>query len=405
MGPLVSDERAEGQPGGRLRVLMVAHEWFEDHPGGAGRYMGDAARGLAARGHRITVIVPRRSPELPARATVAGVDVHRLGLGHGAARWIAGLSRQLGPFVAAYGPFDVVHSHFAPAGLAALWHPALAGARRVTQFQGPWAGEGAAEGAGKLSTAGKWALEKAAYSRCDAFITLSKSFAELLASDYGIAPSRIHVVPAAVDLARFKLAPDRAALRETLGMGPGPEVFTMRRLVQRMGLEVLIDAFGLLRPRLPAARLKIAGAGPFREALEARIQAAGLAGAVELLGRVSDELAIAHYQAADLVVIPTLSLEGFGLITVESLACGTPVVGTTAGATPEILGPLDDRLLVPPGDAPALAERLYALLSDPSARPSRDACRTYAQEHYSWPRVLDRLEAVLSAPPLTPQEP
>ena len=50
------------------RVLMVAHEWFEDHPGGAGRYMGYAARGLAARGWQVTVVVPRKSPGIPARA-------------------------------------------------------------------------------------------------------------------------------------------------------------------------------------------------------------------------------------------------------------------------------------------------------------------------------------------------
>jgi glycosyltransferase involved in cell wall biosynthesis len=265
----------------------------------------------------------------------------------------------------------------------------------VTQFQGPWAGEGAAEGAGWVSTRAKWLLEQAAYRRCDAFITLSQAFADLLARDYGIAPGTITVVPAAVDVDRFKPAPSRAALRDSLAMGSGPSLFTMRRLVQRMGLEVLIDGFALLHARLPAAQLRIAGAGPLREALEARIQAAGLEGAVQLLGRVSDELAIALYQASDLTIVPTLALEGFGLVTVESLACGTPVVGTTAGATPEILGPFDGRLLVAPGDAVQLADRLIELLTGPDPLRTSQACRAHVLDRYTWPTALDRLEAIL----------
>lgn len=373
---------------------MVGHEWFDDNPGGGGRYLADVARGLAARGHAVTVAVPRHAPAHAAAEEVAGVAVRRFDLRPGPIGWIWGLARAVGPLVAERGPFDVVHSHFALTGLAPLWHPALAGARRVTQFQGPWAGESAVEGAGRLATAAKRAIERAAYLRCDRFITLSQAFAELLARDYGVDPGRIRVIPAGVDIERFTPAPDRAGLRADLGLGPGPVVFTMRRLVRRMGLEVLLDAWAAVVARRPDARLLIAGAGPLRPELEARQAALGLGTSAAFLGRISDEVAIAHYQAADLTVVPTLALEGFGLITVESLACGTPVVGTTVGATPEILAPLDESLLVPSGDVDALAERILALLG--GAGPDRTACRDHVLAHYTWPRVLARLEDVLA---------
>jgi glycosyltransferase involved in cell wall biosynthesis len=386
------DER--GSP--TSRILMVGHEWFDDNPGGGGRYLADVARGLAARGHEITALVPRLDPATPAAAEIDGVAVRRFPMRGGAAAMIAGMARAVPAVVAERGPFDVVHSHFALAGLAPLWHPALARARRVCQFQGPWAGESAVEGAGRLSAAAKYGIERAAYARCDRFITLSEAFKDLLARDYGVDPARITAIPAGVDVDRFAPAPDRAALRAALGLGPGPVAFTMRRLVRRMGLEVLVAAWAKAVDALPDARLLVAGTGPLRAELEAQAEGLGLADRLRFLGRVSDEVAIAHYQAADLTVVPTLTLEGFGLITVESLACGTPVVGTTAGATPEILGPLDARLLVPPGDVEALAERLRTLLAEPGARPDREACRDHVLAHYTWPRVIARLEDVLA---------
>lgn len=373
---------------------MVGHEWFDDHPGGGGRYLADVARGLAARGHAVTVLVPRHDPSHPAAEAIDGVAIRRADLGRGAARWVAGLYRAVPALVAERGPFDVVHSHFALTGLGPLWHPALAGCRKVTQFQGPWAEESAVEGGGRLATAAKRALERLAYRRCDAFVTLSEAFKGLLARDYGVDPARITAIPAGVDHGRFAPAPDREALRAALGLGPGPVAFTMRRLVRRMGLEVMIAAWAAVAADRPDARLLIAGSGPLRAELEAQAEGLGLAGRVAFLGRVSDEVGIAHYQAADLTLVPTLALEGFGLITVESLACGTPVVGTTVGATPEILAPLDPRLLVPPGDVEALAGRILALLGGEG--PDRQACRDHVLAHYTWPRVLSRLEDVLA---------
>jgi peptidoglycan/xylan/chitin deacetylase (PgdA/CDA1 family) len=115
---------------------------------------------------------------------------------------------------------------------------------------------------------------------------------------------------------------------------------------------------------------------------------------VQLLGRVPDDELIARLGDADLFVLPTVAYEGFGMATVEALATGTPVVGTPAGATPEVLGPLDERLLAeaatPEGIAAAIRRGLELLSPE-----LRERCRAYAVARFSWEAALPAWEAEL----------
>lgn len=378
-----------------LNVLMVGLEWFSDNPGGGGRYLTDAATGLAARGHRVTVLVPQLDDRHPASEVIDDVHLHRFPA-RGLAQKLAVPFQQVSALAAERGPFDVVHSHFALYGVGPLWHPAVAGARHVTQFQGPWAAESRVEGEGFVNVLIKQQIESLAYRRSDALIVLSEGFREVLVRDYGIARSRIRVIPAAVDLRRFRPSPDKQALREALGYRPGRSLFVMRRLVRRMGLEVLLDAFARLHAEFPDVTVRFAGTGPLEAELKAQARRLGVEGAVEWLGRVSDADLVRHYQAADWTIVPTVALEGFGLITVESLACGTPVVGTSEGGTAEILKPFSPQLLVPPGNSDALADALSGVLSGSVHSPDAAACRAFAEAHYAWPHVLSQVEAVLA---------
>lgn len=380
--------------GGRgKRLAMVGLEWFEDHPGGAARYMGDVARALVARGHHVSVAVPRLLPDSPPEAWVDGVRVLRYPAQGLAERWLGARDALRAAADQDGQAFDVLHSHFAPFGLTALWAPEFQKARRVVQFQGPWADESAVEGEGPLKVAVKRRLERWAYAKGQAFIVLSEAFGRVLAEGYGVDPARISVVPAAVDLQRFRPHPRPADLRSALGWeAKAPVVFAVRRLVRRMGLELLLEAFA--RVDLPEARLELAGEGPLRAELEAKAQALGLGGRVAFVGRVDDAGLVARYQAADLVAMPTLALEGFGLPSAEALACGTPVLATAVGANPEVLAPWPEAL-VPPNDAQALAERLGQWLREPKARPSAKACRQRVESHHAWPALMDRIEGVL----------
>ena len=120
----------------------------------------------------------------------------------------------------------------------------------------------------------------------------------------------------------------------------------------------------------------------------------GLADRVYFVGRVSEAELVDWYRAADIFVLPTAAYEGFGLVTAEALACGTPVVGTPIGATPELLTPLDPRLIASAPDGEALASAVADALTFANAE-LRARCRRYACERFSWESVVTAWEEAL----------
>jgi glycosyltransferase involved in cell wall biosynthesis len=238
------------------------------------------------------------------------------------------------------------------------------------------------------------AVERLAYRRSGRFIVLSNSSARLLGDTYGIPHDRITVIPGGVDLQRFRPDADTREVRSRLGLPHDrPLLLTVRRLVQRMGLDGLLMAMSLVMRRVPDALLLIGGEGPARVALERRVEDLGLAASVRFLGRVPDDLLAGYLAAADVAVVPSTALEGFGMATLEALACGTPVVGTPVGATPELLSGLEPRLVCEDASADALAATLSDAILGSAWLPSRHACRAFA-EGYGWDRVVPRVEAV-----------
>jgi SAM-dependent methyltransferase len=243
-----------------------------------------------------------------------------------------------------------------------------------------------------------WFLEGACLRRATRIHVLSKFSADLLWKLYRIPADRIVSIPGGVDPERFRPAADRDAVRNALGFtAKRPLLFTLRNLEARMGLDILIRAMAILRRQLPEVLLLIGGAGSRRHNLESLTASLDLNGHVRFLGYVPEAHLPLYYQAADLFVLPTRELEGFGLVTVEALACGTPVVGTPVGATPEILHPLDSALVFrdmsPEGMAEELRRVLDRLRRDPvDAQSLRQACRRHVKAHYSWADSVSRLE-------------
>ena len=288
---------------------------------------------------------------------------------------------------------DVVAAHFALYTLPLL--DLLGDVPLVVHFHGPWALESASEGDGRVKTWLKKALETRVYRRADRCIVLSEAFRSLLHTTHGVPLDRIRVVPGGVDVDRFAVDASSRAARARLGWpADRPIVLSVRRLAHRMGLDNLIEAFGRVRRALPDALLYIAGTGPRRAALEAQIRARGLSEHVRLLGFVPDRDLPYAYRAADLSVVPTVRLEGFGLITVESLAAGTPVLVTPVGGLPETVRDLSEALILPDASVDALARGLTAALRTPASLPSRSACREYARSAFGWPAIARRTRAV-----------
>jgi glycosyltransferase involved in cell wall biosynthesis len=127
--------------------------------------------------------------------------------------------------------------------------------------------------------------------------------------------------------------------------------------------------------------------------LVAQIEAAGLGGHVKLLGFVTDDDLPFLYRAADLSVVPSVALEGFGLIAAESLAAGTPCLVTPVGGLPEIVTGLCTDLVLPDTETSTLAAGIKAALRGELKLPGDTSCRAYASAHFAWPLIAARVAA------------
>jgi glycogen(starch) synthase len=380
--------RDKTDAGGPMRVLLSGMEWFpECRDGGLDRYFYDLTRALAERAVEGTALVSSASA-----TSIGGIEIRGMAASDASLfrRWKAARSFARRAF---QDGVQVVNAHFALYAFPWLdLIPKKVGF--VVNFQGPWAKEIATQFPGPKGWAksqlARW-VERAVYRRADLVITLSEAFAELVSRDYGVERSRVRVVPGALDLTPYLAAPLRAEARQRLGWPAERTILlAVRRLAKRMGLDLLIDAIAELRAEFPGLLLYIGGKGPERAALEARIAEHRLEENVQLIGFVPEESLPLAYAAADASIVPTLALEGFGLITAESLASGTPVLGTPVGATPEILTPLDANLVFADPTAKAMAHRLRDILCGRVALPERSVCRSYA-ERYGWPSVIPKI--------------
>jgi glycosyltransferase involved in cell wall biosynthesis len=207
----------------------------------------------------------------------------------------------------------------------------------------------------------------------------------LLAPD---AAGRAEIIAGGIDSERFCPGP---GIEHQFARDAEPLLFTARRLVPRTGVANLVRAMPSVLGQLPRARLAIAGDGPLREAIVELIAQLGLEDRVVLLGRVSEDDLLGWYRAASLFVLPTQELEGFGISTIEALACGTPAIGTPIGATPEILGPIDPRLLSHSGAPADLATAVVSVCSSPEMLVGlARRVRGHVVPRMTWPTVAAR---------------
>jgi len=384
--------------------------------GGGERMLWEQARRLAARGHEVRV-VSRADPgdDAPRSLEREGVGIRSFPVDRRSiARFVRSSilgARRATTAELARQPADVLHLHQPLAGYGALVARAARGLPSLYSFYSPAPLEYRARRgmtvrhraglAGATAVAMLWAFERACLRRVALVHVLSHFSANQVWKLYAVPRDRIVIIPGAAATERFQPAADRGAVRRRLGIAPDRSLlFTVRNLESRMGLDSLLRAMAIVKTRRPDALLLIGGTGSLAELLKAQSQALGLEQHVHFLGFVPDEALALYYQAADAFVLPTRELEGFGLVTVEALACGTPVLGTPVGATPEILTPLCPSLIFG-GTAPEmLASGLERFLDDKTRDPERyarlrAASRAHYEQHYTWARATTDLEQAL----------
>ncbi len=217
-------------------------------------------------------------------------------------------------------------------------------------------------------------VEKRALHRATAITVLSKFSKRKLKRLYnreGI------IIPGGVDSERFRPS---AKVESSKAL----RLVTLRNLVPRMGLPQLIRAMSLLPPHI---ELTIGGRGPLQHELLDLIHSLGLSERVRLAGHVPDEDLPLFYSSANWFVLPTVALEGFGLVTLESLSCGTPVLGTRIGATPELLEKFDSQWLIDEPTAKEIAATILRVIEKPT--PSPDDLHHRVAGEFDWKKIAE----------------
>jgi glycosyltransferase involved in cell wall biosynthesis len=184
------------------------------------------------------------------------------------------------------------------------------------------------------------------------------------------------------------------ALRRRLGL-PTDRLLLLaiRHPATTARLDELIEAIHFLRATQPEVALIVGGAAPPQDELRLQVAALGLEEHVSFAGPIRELDLPGYYAAADLVVLPAHGVAGWGMTTVEALACGTPVVGTPCGAAPEVLRPLSPGLLFPGAGAGEMADWFRRHLPGVHQNVTlREQCRAYAARHFSWDTIMLQLE-------------
>lgn len=382
-----------------MHVLIVAEADLRSQGSGAERSLVGHVTGLLGRGHRVTVL----SGGTGAPTRRGALAVERVGWSLRTPWRVRAAAEAIRTRV------DVTLTYHAFPAWRLVRSPRLGRVPLVYVFMSPWGEEYAVrypDRTGPVHALGcdlRRRVERQVIRRAARVCPMSRFMGGRASAIHGVPPEAIRVVPGGVDVERFRPASERDAFRRRFGVAPdAPLLLTLRNLEPRMGVDALLAAMPGVLARHPGARLVVGGTGPLRAELEALARRLGLGDRVLFPGFIPEAELAAVYAAADLFVLPTRALEGFGLVTLEALACGTPVLGSRVGATPELLEPLDAGLLLADTTPHAVEASILAFLARPDRAALAARCRAHA-EPYAWSRVAAALEGELEALVETPR--
>ncbi|MEO7077170.1 MAG: glycosyltransferase [Ktedonobacterales bacterium] len=309
--------------------------------------------------------------------------------------------------------YNLLHTHYWLSAYAALplaraWDiPHVMMFHTVERLKGQQGQSGTTATAGdQLSEASRFRIEQEGRiaSSVDRIIVSTEHEAEQLRRLYGLPACHMQVIPCGVDLSAFTPgeAADRTLARATLGlnMPPGerlPTLLFVGRLDPIKGIDLLLESLSLMQTR---AQLLVVGGNPDGdpevERLRALAEDLGIADRVRFPGAASQQELPTYYRAADALVV-TSRYESFGLVAVEALACGTPVVASQVGGLPSVVHDGENGLLVPWRSPTTFAERLDELLADEALQARLRAQARPSVERFDWQRIGDRVRTVYYA--------
>ncbi len=383
-----------------MKIALVA-EQASQHPavrsstaaegGSQAHGLATLARTLGGFGNQVTIYTRKDAPGLPARAELApGVTVEHLAAGPAARlpddkvlQHMAAFSGQLAQRWRQRTP-DIVHAHFWTGGLAALAATRDVRVPVVQTFHSLGTAERRHYGTLAAGSEARLRLEALIGRSVSAVLASSSGELSELAR-LGVPRTSVRVVPYGVDTDEF--LPDGPVARR----GSRPRLLAVAPLTERSGLDVIVRAMA----DVPSCELVIAG-GPPRAQLDQQpvyrslvrlARQLGVAGRVVFTGKVSRARMPALLRSADLLVHTTL-YEPFGMVPLEAMACGTPVVAAAGGSHQDAIVDGTTGVLVRPGHPAALARQVRQLLASPMLLQGYGiAAADRARARYSWERI------------------
>lgn len=374
--------------------------------GGMNVYVRELSRELAQRGARVDIFTRQEAETTPTVTLIEpGVTLISLPCGPFGAVDKNSLFAYLPEFTAAvdawaranHRTYDLIHAHYWLAGVAGnmlrcRWDvPHLLTFHTLAQAKNSVARSDA-----EREAAQRVVEERRLVHSVDAVMSFNPQEKAEMTWYYRADPGKVCVVPAGYDASLFTPG-DRDAARQALGLPQHrPLILFVGRIDPIKGIDVLVDALcGLRREEWLTAppQLVVTGGNPGETGFEALLQRAcnlNLLDALIPVGSQPHEALPAYYRAADVVAIPSF-YESFGLVAVEAMACGTPVVASRAGGLAFTIEDGKTGFLIPHSNPQALQCHLSAILRDTGLRDALGARAAITAERFAWPTIASRV--------------
>ncbi|MFB6077295.1 MAG: glycosyltransferase family 4 protein [Candidatus Nanohaloarchaea archaeon] len=370
-----------------MKVLMVTWEYPPNKVGGVASHCGDLAAALTERGHDITVVTYGEKAQIEEKD---GVEVHRVTAGDAddVVEWAQLLNHRMRKEIVRMDrTFDVVHAHDWTSVPAAVTAKHLSDVPMVFTLHSTEEGR-----SGVHSDMSKMINDLEWYGtyEADQVITVGSDLKEQVHHDFGVPWEKLHHIPNGVDHDRFADADD---ISNRYTEDWEHLVLFVGRLCHQKGVSDLIDAVPRLLQDREDAKFVIAGKGN-QEAYEGQAHEAGVAHKVQFTGYVPEDHLIDLYGSADLTVMPS-RYEPFGIVALESMAAGTPVVGSHVGGIKDTVTHEWNGLHTYPGNPDSIKWGVDLALQDAAWREwmGRNARETVT-EQYRWDRLAAQTEQV-----------
>ena len=344
-----------------MRILLVTWEFPPETVGGVGAHVDGLSKSLAKDGHDVCIFT-LAAPGIVEDQVVAGVRIIRADIDlpwlpeDDAVGFVSSGNHQITALLAQLDDWhpDVVHAHDWRSAWAGLTLATLCAAPLVTTFHSTESGRhggNVPEG----DPASIHSVESWIANVSQRVICCSRFMQREVIDGFELMPDQVHLIPNGVDVDEW--APNGVQQRNMLVLAWG-------RVQYEKGFQVLAQAIGRLRGRVPGIRCVIAGRGPYLPELQSQVDIEGVSDLVHLAGYVTDEELRLLLHEAGCVVIPSL-YEPFGIVALESLAANAPTIVARTGGLAEIMEGTEASLMFEPGNAKELATRIERVLMNP----------------------------------------